>query len=164
MFKTVGKILDHLFVVAGALFFIQIPLFMQQYRLQLVGRVAELRLLVEEMQSRAGDSGRTLQELILKFSSSSDSDFSLQGSVMQAIVERWKSLSEALNALEHASVFSRPFQFIAHFHYDVARSTWESFELGIPLTFEGLVYALVGMWIGYLCFVALNRLLGNRID
>lgn len=158
MFRWMGKILDRLFVVAGALLFLQLPLFMQQYRLQLTGHVAELKLQVTAMQQRAQMTGKTLEQFIQKFQNSSDADFAHQGQIMTNMVDRMHDLSDGLFALDHASVLSRPFQFLAHFHYDIVRSTMRTFEMGITFTLEGLVYALAGMIIGYLIFLAVSRL------
>lgn len=166
MFKWISALLDRICVVIGAFIFSQIPLFMQQYRLQLAGHVAELRFQVGLMQQVALSSGKTLEQFIQKFTQSSDVDFASQGQIMSAMVSRLQTLSEGLAALNNASVLSRPYEFFIHYQQDIGRAAFESFEMGIPFTYEGLVYALVGIVVGYLfycllcqCFFKFNQYL-----
>jgi hypothetical protein len=152
------KIIDRVFVVIGALIFLQMPLFMQQYQLQLVGHVDELQWQIDSIREVAFESGKTLEQFIQKFTSSDDRDFSRQGEIMSQMVARWEKMSAALKALSQASVISRPMTFMFYFQYDVGRSAIKSFTFGIPFNFEGLCYAVLGMIAGYFAFRALSRL------
>lgn len=156
--KFVSNILDRIFVVLGALIFVQIPLFIQQYHQQLSGHVAELRLQVEVMRDAALHSGKTLEQYIKKFVDSKDVDFSRQGQIMSDMVERFHQLADSLKALDSASVITRPFEFLWHYKYDISSDTFEKFSIGLPLTFEGLVYLLLGMGMGYLLYALLRSL------
>lgn len=144
-----GKILDHLLVVFTALLFLQVPLFMHQYQLQLVGHVAELQWQVDHMRQSAAQSGKDLDQYTRKFIDSDDPDFSRQGAMMQHIQKRWNKQSRALFQLNKASLFLRPWVFLFYFQWDIATSTVATFEPGIPLSGEGLIYALIGMGAGY---------------
>ncbi len=144
--------MDRLFVVAGALFFVQVPLFMQQYRMQLRGHVAELQMQVSVMQHRAQETGRTLDQYINKFVTSIDSDFSFQGQLMKGMVARLENLSGGLFEMEHATILTRPYKFVTNFHTDIVQSTFKNFDWGLAFTIEGLVYALFGMLVGYILF------------
>jgi Protein of unknown function (DUF2937) len=152
MFRWVGGILDRIFVVVGALLFSQAPLFMHQYRQQLAGHVAELQLQVEVMRNAALLSGKTLEQFVSKFLQSSDTDFSRQGQIMQGMVQRWHELSEGLHSLDNSSIWARPIAFFSHFNIQVAKSTLNSFTIGIPITMEGLIYAILGIFFGYALF------------
>lgn len=156
MFRWLRGIVDRLFVVAGAIALSQAPLYMQQYTQQLVGHTDELHYLVQKIEGAARESNKTLSEFLFKFSSSQDPDFALQGRMMEDIMERWQSFDKALDALQNASVASKPFVFIAHFHSDVAVATWSHFEYGLAFSLEGLVYILIGGAIGYSVFVLLT--------
>jgi hypothetical protein len=152
------KFIVKVFVVIGALLLLQAPLFMQECRQQLSGHVLELRLQVNNMKQAASGSGKTLDEFIEKFRRNGDSDFARQGEVMHQMVSRFQSLSKALSSLDQSNVFTRPFVFLWHFNYDIASATFGAFALGIPLTFEAVVYCLVGIFIGYGIFVLLAKL------
>lgn len=156
--KWLSELLDRIFVVLGALLLSQVPLFIQQYQQHLAGHVAELQYQIDAMEEIAGKTGKTLNEFIQKFISSSDLDFSAQGRLMSAMVERFTQLSEALTSLENASILTKPFIFLAHSKYMIVNETWHSFELGLTFTFEGLVYALVGMCLGYFIYLGISKM------
>lgn len=158
MLKLLAKLIDRIFVVIGALVFVQAPLFIQQYQHQLIGHVDEIRLQVNSMRAAASQSGKTLEQYIDKFQSSHDADFYLQGRIMSAMVERMQYLSDSLGALNQSTVWSRPFVFLRHYDSAIVKSTWQSYDLGIPLTIEGLGYALAGISVGLFAFACLRSL------
>lgn len=157
MFKYFIKLLDRIFAVVGALLFSQIPLFMHQYLQGLIGHEAELRLQVEEMRRAAMQTGKTLEQFINKFLASGDIDFELQGAVMKAMLNRWQYLSDNLISLNNSTVFTRPFVFISHLDFDIAKSSLTNFEPGIPFSLEGGVYLMIGMLFGLLIFYSLRK-------
>lgn len=156
--KWLGALLDRICAALGALIFIQIPLFMQQYMQQLLGREAELKLQIESMRQSAVLSGKTLEQYIQKFVASSDPDFMRQGELMHSMMDRWHSYSEALSAYQGSSVVGRPFAFLMHLNGDVFKSTLDHYTFGLPLTIEAGVYALLGVVMGYLAFSLVRNL------
>src|ERR1700675_1311335 len=107
--KWIAGIFDKLLALIGALVLSQAPVFMQAYIHQLSGHVAELQWQMDSMQRVAAQSGKTLDQFVQKFLASTDLDFALQGQVMQGIIERWHNYSDGLLALQHATVWTRPF-------------------------------------------------------
>lgn len=158
MLKWISGLLDRIFAAAGAVLFSQCPLFIQQYIQQLSGHATELRLQVNAIQQAATHSGKTLEQFIQKFVDSGDVDFVRQGDIMLAMVSRWYNFSDAYSALQNSSVFSRPFVFVFHFNWDIAKSTWHNFIFGLPFNLEGLIFALMGILFGYLFYFGLRRL------
>lgn len=154
--KFLFKFLERVFVVVTALLFLQAPLFMQEYRQQLAGHVGELQLQVDLMQLAATQSGKNLKDYVKKFRQSLDQDFSNQGEIMDNMVTRFQDFSQALNEFDNATVLTRPFVFMWHFHYDIASTTFHAFNIGLPLTYEGGIYALLGIFVGYGIFVVLR--------
>jgi len=150
---------DRLFVVVGALTLVQAPLYMHEYSQRLAGHVSELHYQLGKTQHAAEQSGKTLEQYIQKFIGSSDLDFSLQGKIMHAMVQRSQNLSDSLNAIENASVLSRPFVFLAHVDLDIAKGTLAAFHVGIPLTIEGIIYALLGIAMGYCLYRIFHRII-----
>lgn len=157
MFKWLGGLLDRICAVAGALAFSQVPLFMQQYKQQLSGHVVELQLQVKAMRQAAMLTGKTLEQFIAKFSASTDGDFARQGEIMHAMVQRWQALSDGFAALNEASTFSAPFVFLSHLNLEIAKETASAFSLGIPLSLEGAVWAVIGIAAGYFTFYTVKR-------
>lgn len=160
MFKWLVTLLDRLFAVAGALVFSQAPLFIHQYSLQLAGHQAELNLQINTMRQAALQTGKSLDQYIQKFISSTDHDFQLQGEIMQAMVVRWNHLSETLSSLQDSSLFHRPFIFLQHFDTEIVKSTANNFHLGIPLNPEGACYAVIGVIFGFLTFFIIRKIVG----
>lgn len=157
MFKWIGGLIDRIFAAAGGVLFSQAPLYMKQYAQQLSGHVAELRYQVDAMRQAATNSGKTLEQFIQKFVDSNDIDFVRQGDIMSAMVNRWYSITEALVALQDSSVFTRPFVFIKHMNWDIIKSTWSQYVFGIPLTLEGLIYAVLGIIFGFCVFFGIRK-------
>lgn len=159
MIRWIAGLMDRCFAVVGAIVFAQVPLFMQQYIQQLIGRTSELSLQVEGMRHAASLSGKTLEQLTKKFIESADLDVARQGELMLAIVKRWRNVSDALSAMKNSSVWSRPFAFLYHLDTDAFSSSFDHFKIGLPLNLEGGVYALAGVAAGYLVFAFLRKCL-----
>lgn len=157
--KWIAGIFDKILALAGALVLSQGPVFMQAYTHQLSGHVAELQWQMDAMQRVAAQSGKSLNQFVEKFLTSQDKDFALQGQLMWDTMERWHNYSEGLFALQNATVWTRPFVFIRHFEWNIVQSTYESYDIGLTLNIEGIVYALIGMLIGYLIAVLLRQML-----
>lgn len=153
-----SKVLDRLFVVLGALLFLQFPLFIYQYQNQLIGHVDELKRQVETMQRTAFSSGKSIDQYIQKFIDHADSDFSQQGAAMKETKLRWQKLSNALVKLQNASPLTKPWIFFSHLDWDIMLSSARNYEPGIPFSREGLCYAFLGMGAGALLFYLMNIL------
>lgn len=152
-------LLDRTFAVVGALICAQAPMFMQQYAHQLSGRVAELKLQVDSLSKAALQGQITLQQLIQKFVNSSDADFARQGELMNWTVDRYESLSMALQNLMTAPATVKPFIFMRDFNWDIASNTLTNFHIGIPFTLEGIVYGIIGIGLGYGAFFLIFSLI-----
>lgn len=159
MLKWINGLVDRIFAVAGALTLSQAPLFMQQYSQTLSGHVAELNIQIAVIRNAAAQSGKTLEQYIQKFTSSPDSDFSKQGQILQGMLERFTSLSDAYSALSNTTVFTKPFIFVRYLNFDMIQSTLKHFQPGIAFTVEGLVYAMIGLGIGYMAYWCLSTLI-----
>lgn len=157
MFKWVGNLVDRLFAVTGALLFSQVPLFMQQYQQQLLGHVSELKIQLDAIKKAAALSGKNLPEYVLKFLNSGDKDFIHQGELMNQMIYRHENLMSGYNALSDASLYGKPFYFIKYLDFDIAQSTWKSFDFGFAFSLESSVYAIIGIIFGLTLYWILSR-------
>lgn len=146
--KWFTTVLERLLGLIGALLFSQAPLFMLQYRHQMAGHVAELKRHVESMTQVAQQGGKSLQQFIQKFLTSTDADFRAQGQLMEGMVQRWQQLTEGLTRMQEASFWEQPYVFLKYFDRGVVADTYLTFQLGVPFTVEGACYALLGLLIG----------------
>jgi hypothetical protein len=124
--------------------------------MHLAGRVDELQYQVLLMREAATQSGKTLKEFIAKFSENSDLDFSRQGEIMQGMVQRLASFSETLASLLNANFLTRPFKFLFHLDWSIVKSTFATYKIGLFLTFESLIYGLIGVVVGYYLYQTIS--------
>jgi len=152
MKERIVDLLDRIFAVIGAFLFAQIPQFYQQYTTLLSGHLAELAFQITQMENSAKSTDKTLGQLIQKFLASSDPDFHNQGNLMQNSYERWAEFTKALQALQESTFLSRPFVFLRYFDWQIFKETFSQFTVGFSFTIESLIYAIVGIFFGYLMF------------
>jgi len=140
-------LLDRALCVIGTVIFSQIPEFMQQYLQRLGGHLDEARRQLQQFQQTAAQSGLTLDRLISQTAANADPAVTKLGGVMSEAMTRVENLEAAQAAIQHASLWSRPFVFLRHADPAIARATWTIFKPAVPTTLEGLVYALCGMLV-----------------
>jgi len=171
VFSFLDRLLDRIFSVIGAVAFSQIPEFIQQYIQRLGGHVDEAQYQVELIRKGAQSSGHTLSSYIELFITHTDPGIVRQGQLIQRTIERASELAEALQAIKEASVFTRPFVFLAKVKYPIARATLEDFQPAVPLTLESVIYAFIGLFIALVFYqfvlklpIRLIKRKGKRAD
>ena len=143
--KGVETLLDRILCVCGAVAFSQFPEFMQQYLQRLEGHLDEARLQVDRFKEAAAQAGMTLDQMIAGAGANPDPSMARLGGVIRATAARVDELAAADAALRGASMWNRPFAFLAHADWGIARATWSIYRPAVPTTVEGLLYAGVGM-------------------
>jgi len=138
-------IVDRVLCVAGAVAFSQAPEFMQKYLLVLAGRLGEARLAVADIEGKAQLAGKTVAEYIAYFNANADHIIASGGDLMQNTVARMNDYAASYESLKNASMLGKPFAFLAHLDAQIAKDAWKDFTPAVPMTVEGLVYALVGI-------------------
>jgi hypothetical protein len=139
------KFLDRALCVAGAVACAQLPEFMQQYLQRLGGHLDEVRQQIAIWRRVAQESGLTLEQLITRYLANADPVVARGGGVVRDLLARADELAAAEAALRHASLWARPFVFLRHLDWGIARGTWQVFRPAVPTTLEGLAYAAVGV-------------------
>jgi hypothetical protein len=142
---AVEGLLDRALCVIGAVIFSQMPEFMQQYLQRLGGHLDEARRQLQQFQQAAAQSGLTLDRLISQTNANADPAVAKLGPVMTDAVARVDALQTAQSAIQHASLWDRPFVFLRYLDPSIAHATWTIFKPAVPTTVEGFVYALAGM-------------------
>jgi hypothetical protein len=139
------RLLDRLLCVGGAVLFSQLPEFMQQYLQRLEGHLDEARHVLDRFKDAAARSGMSLDQLISGTAQNPDPSMGRLGAVVREAVSRVNDLSAADDALRHASIWAKPFVFLAHMDRGIARATLAIYKPAVPTTAEGLVYAGFGI-------------------
>lgn len=163
MWKNILQFLDRLFAVVGALLFAQLPQYYQQYIVCLTGHIGELSYQVSSLKEVSHKTGKTLSQYVQKFLDSQDPDFHQQGVWMQALVNRFEALTDALKNLQESSIFSRPFKLLWYLDGQVASDTCSQFKFGLVLSLETFFYLIIGMFLGYL-FYRLLQWMWNKVE
>jgi hypothetical protein len=139
------RLLDRILCVAGAVLFSQAPEFMQQYLQRLEGHLDEARLVLGRFQAAAAQAGMSLDQLVAHARQNPDPGMGRLALVVGQTTARVDQLGAADAALRRASAVTRPFVFLAHVDWDIARSTLAIYRPAVPTTGEGLAYALAGV-------------------
>ena len=140
-----------------ALLFMQGPQFVQNYLHILAGHLSELTWQLDQMRSSAEKTNKTLPELTDKFLKSSDRDIAHHGEFIHMLLKREYNFKAAFIALTEANLLLKPFIFMAHADWELVKETAALFKFGLPLTFEALAWALMGLFAGYLMFGLIFR-------
>jgi len=138
-------LIDRVLCVLGAVLLSQGPEFMQQYLQRLGGHLNESQRQLVSYQDAASKAGVTLSQFIDQTKANAGPGISHLGKVMSRASDRSISLQAAYDALHNASPWGRPFAFTRHLDLDIARNTWAAYKPAVPVTTEGLLYALSGM-------------------
>lgn len=150
------KWIGRAFALFGAACFSQFPQFYMQYLHELAGHISELTYQVNLLRHSARLSGKTLEELIAKFLQFSDSDVVRQGEFMKSMVERLERLTLSQSSLVEAPLFTKSFFFIREADATIALETYHRFQLGFIFNLEGVLYALIGIILGYSLFLGIR--------
>jgi hypothetical protein len=150
MFKWIGKTTDRIGAILGAFSFSQIPMYIQSYFLQLYGHLAELQYQIEQMRIAAMQNGKTLEQFIQKFVTSSDPDYKAEGELMNSMVERSDTFAQNLYALQKANLWEQPVIFFKTADWSIAQATLDTYEVGLPLNVDGGLFAFIGLVLGYI--------------
>lgn len=148
-----NKIICFIFLLAGLLAGSQLPEFVQQYSQRLAGQRDILQKLVENISKFAAHSDRSLEAYIQKFLESSDPDFQRQGEWMAALELQLRAVTDTITKLNDSTSLSKSWVFFTTLDTDVAKATLSSYQPAVNISFEGLIYGSIGLFVGYLSFL-----------
>lgn len=145
-------LIDRLLAVAGAAVFAQGPEFFQQYLQRLGGHLDEARRQLATFERTATQAGVTLDQFIHQTAANHDPAVARLAGVMSESAARTEHLASAYQALQNAGAWTRPFVFLRDCDHAIVRATVHAFRPAMPVTLEGLCYALAGMAVALLLF------------
>ena len=133
--------------MAGAAGLSQFPEFSQQYTQRLAGAVDELTRFVDEFDADAAAQGFTRAEALDDLNQGSQMG-AARADTMGRTLARYNRLSADLEALRAAGPFTRAYNAGSFTDPEIAQAAWSDFKPAMPLTFEGAVFAGVGLLAG----------------
>lgn len=146
-FVAIETLVDRILCVSGAVLFSQFPEFVQQYQQRLGGHLDEARRQLDQFRAAAAQTGATLDQLVANANANTNPSVARLGGVIVETQSRVQTLSADQQAIQDASVWSRPFVFFHHMDPQIAKATFAIYRPAVPTTLEGLLYAAVGIVI-----------------
>jgi len=159
--KFFSNLFDKVFAVCGAIAFCQAPLVMQQYSLRLAGHLEENALAYQQIVNLAKSNQKSIQEYLDVFVQNSDPVLSSQGKFLQDVCMRHFSLVDAWQSLQDATPLTKPFIFFKHIDFEILRSTLSSFSPGFAFNVETVIYGLIGLLFGTLCYYFICKMFSS---
>jgi len=158
-FRIIDYLFDRIISLVSAVIFAQVPQFIAQYIQRLGGHIDELARMARMYEKAASGSGKTVEAYIQFHLNSTVPEFVKTGEIMRLNIERYIELKSVLDRLISSNVYNKFFIFLRGIDFEVAGSTMDSFTPGVPVNIEGLIYAVTGLFIGFLLYSLLKKTL-----
>ena len=138
----------------------QFPEFSQQYVQRLGGAVDELRLVVADFDKSAAGVGMTREEALASMTGNAFQE-ARRGDMTRSFT-RLTRLEGDLVALQSADAFTR-LRHVARFSdKGIAARAWEAYRPAVPVTFDGLVFAVGGFLAGFGVFRGIGAIVRRK--
>jgi len=159
-----GSLAERIVVFFAALLMCQAPQYMNLYLNVLAGAKATYEKSVAEIGEKAKELEMTTKEFIDDLAKSNSQAAKKSGELHVSQIQGLEKTKLAFDAIKNASAFSRPFVFLKHVDWGLAKNV--QFQPVFPLTFEAFIYVIVGIILGMLLYKAImffpRRFLGNK--
>ncbi|RFP88086.1 DUF2937 family protein [Rhodobacteraceae bacterium 63075] len=130
--------------LAGAAGLSQFPEFSQQYTQRLGGAVDELGRFVAEFDTDAATLGLSREDALGELASGGEMGRA-RAETVSSTIDRHDRLSADLAALQEAGPFTRAYELRRFTDTEIAARAWQAYKPALPMTFEGAVFAGVGL-------------------
>ncbi len=159
IFKNLAdKIIFAVAVIIG----LQIPNFIGQYKQRLGGHFDEATQNLKSYESIAEETiGTTDLDALATHYQQGSSDIQIIGEKLTDDIARTNHLGKLVENLETAGIFGRLKHLFVDLERPIARATLNDYQLGLPITPESLIYALIFGVIATLLFNWLLFLIGS---
>jgi len=137
-----------------AVLFSQFPEYAQQYEQRLGGAVNELRIIVADFDADAQRFGLSRPQALQRYSASPDGFIIARGTNMQRTLARYDALRTALEDLQGANAWQRVIHLSDYLDEQISAQALAAFKPAVPVSAEGLTWAITGLALGYLAVSA----------
>jgi hypothetical protein len=138
----------------------QFPEYAQQYRQRLGGALDELNAIIARFDADAAQNGLSEGQGVTRLGQNPDPLVRAQGVEMRDVIARRDKLQTQAQTFADSGNFKRVWALVTQADPRIAWRAYESFEPGVPVTWEGFATALIGFVIGG----GLIRLMGWPIE
>jgi Protein of unknown function (DUF2937) len=140
----------------------QAPEFAQQYGQRLGGAVDELRTVVERFDQDARRNGLSREGGLNRLETSTDPFLTARGASLRSTMQRFDQLESQRQTMRAPDVLTRVGAVVRNYDGDIARAAWRDYKPALPLTLEGLLFALIGFAGGTLVTAIAVLPMGRR--
>jgi hypothetical protein len=135
----------------------QFPEFVQQYSQRLGGAVDELAAFVRRFDDDARASGLDRARAVEQYRLQNGTFLDRRGAAVAETIARYERLLEHKQELDRAGPLGRVVTFVGGYQPDIAGRALGDFAPAVPVTVEGLVFALSGFAASLLAWFSLGR-------
>lgn len=128
----------------------QLPEYVQQYSQRLGGAVDELKSFVAQFDKDAQAAGLSRDAALSEYSAKNSEFLGRRGDTVAETIHRYERLKAQKAELDGASSVGRVLKFMISPQSDVAGRAWQDFRPAVPLTFEGGIFAFLGVLLSLL--------------
>lgn len=153
----IGQTLTLVGGLAGAATLSQFPEYSQQYTQRLAGAVDELAQVVGDFDRSAAAEGLTRTQALSAMTGTAFVD--RRRADMTRTIARYERLTADLTALRSAGPFTRAYRLSHIDDPTIARRAAADFKPALPLSFEGLTFAAIGLFLGAVAIAILKDLI-----
>lgn len=143
--RVLESLIDRTLVIIGSITLVQFPQFYAQYLQRLGGHMEECRRIVSDYAKTANSFNLSLQEYIRVHLTSDNPVFQSTGTIIENTLNRLADLESSFQALKTAALYNRWWVFLKNIDPAIFKQTCSEYTPGLPITFESLAYALVGL-------------------
>jgi hypothetical protein len=142
-----------------ALLFSQVPELMQQYRQRLGGAADELRTIVRHFDADSSRSGYDRGTALLAMEDNPERLIRDQAQRMNENIKRLDRLYEQQAALQAGVSLTSFVAFVLRHDKPLLEKTYETFVPALPLTFNGLMFGVIGWVFSFAVLIGLGSVL-----
>ena len=135
----------------------QFPEYVQQYSQRLGGAVDELAAFVRRFDDDARASGLDRARAVEQYRLRNNVFLDRRGAAVAETIERYERLRAHKRALDEAGPLGRVVTFVGDYQPDIAGRALGDFAPAVPVTVEGLVFALSGFAASLIAWFGLGR-------
>lgn len=145
---------------SGAAAATQFPAYFQQYLQRLGGARDEAVRAADAAGSGAQVLGLSVEEYAAQLAKLGDQG-AAQAKVIIDLIDRADELDSAFTRVQSASLVEQPILLASVYDTDIGKRAWDAMEFALPLSMNGLVYALLGLVVALALFAILWHLPGT---
>jgi DUF2937 family protein len=156
----VRALLQTAICVLVALLFCQAPEFVQQYSQRLGGTVDELELIVRHFDGNSGRSGYDRNGVIALMARNPEQLVRDQSTRMSKTVQRLDNLRSQQVSMGRGTSLTRVTAFATGNDSELASRTWKDFRFALPLSVDGIIFAVAGFLLAAASILGISFGLG----